>query len=51
MVGEAGGELTDDAGELLDLAEQQCAAVGGDVATVEVGEDSSGAEHRKVEVG
>ena len=44
MVGEAGGELADDAGELLDLAEQQGAAVGGDVAAVEVGEDLAGAE-------
>ena len=51
MVGEAGGELADDAGELLGLAEQQGAAVGGDVAAVEVGEDLAGAEHGKVEVG
>jgi hypothetical protein len=51
MIGEAGGELADDAGEPLGLAEQECAAVGGDVAAVEVGEDLTGAEHGKVEVG
>ena len=51
VVGEAGGELSDDAGESLGLAEQQRAAVGGDVAAVEVGEDLAGAEHGKVEVG
>ena len=51
VVGEAGGELADDAGESLGLAEQQGAAVGGDVAAVEVGEDLAGAEHGKVEVG
>jgi hypothetical protein len=51
VIGEAGGELSDDAGQLLGLAEQQGAAVGGDVAAVEVGEDFSGAEHGKVEVG
>ena len=39
------------AGESLGLAEQQGAAVGGDVAAVEVGEDFAGAEHGKVEVG
>ena len=51
VVGEAGGELADDPGESLGLAEQQGAAVGGDVAAVEVGEDFAGAEHGKVEVG
>ena len=51
VVGEAGGELADDAGESLGLAEQQGAAVGGDGAAVEVGEDLAGAEHGKVEVG
>ena len=51
VVGEAGGELADDPGESLGLAEQQGAAVGGDVAAVEVGEDLAGAEHGKVEVG
>ena len=51
VVGEAGGELADDAGEGLGLAEQQGAAVGGDGAAVEVGEDLAGAEHGKVEVG
>ena len=35
----------------LGLAEQQSTAVGGDVATVEVGEDLTGADHGKVEVG
>ena len=42
VVGEAGGELADDPGESLGLAEQQGAAVGGDVAAVEVGEDFVG---------
>ena len=51
MVGEAGGELANDPGEALGLAEQQGTAVGGDVAAVEVGEDVSTAEHGKVEVG
>jgi hypothetical protein len=41
MVGEAGSELVDDSGELLGLAEQQRAAIGSDVATVEVGEHFS----------
>ena len=50
MIGEAGGELADDPGESLGLAEQQGAAVGGDVAAVEVGEDFAGPEHGKVEV-
>ena len=51
VVGETGGELADDSGESLGLAEQQRAAVGGDVATVEVGEDLSVTDHGKVEVG
>jgi len=51
VVGEAGGELADDSGESLGLAEQQGAAVGGDVAAVEIGEDMAGPEHGKVEVG
>jgi hypothetical protein len=51
VVGEAGGELTDDAGELFGRAEQQGAAVGGEVAAVEVGDDLAAAEHGKVEVG
>jgi hypothetical protein len=51
VVGEAGGELAEDAGESLGLAEQQGAAVGGDGAAVEVGEDVAAAEHGKVEVG
>ncbi len=51
MIGEAAGELAEDAGDLLDLAEQQCPAVGGDVAAVEIGEDFSSAEHGKVEEG
>ena len=51
VVGEAGGELTDDAGELLGLAEQRDAAVGGEVAAVEVGADVAGAEPGKIEVG
>jgi len=40
-----------DAGELLDLSEEQGAAVGGDVAAVEGGEDLAGAEGGEVEVG
>jgi hypothetical protein len=51
MIGEAGGELTEDAGEFLGLAEQQGAAVGGDVAAIEVSEDLTGTDHRKIEVG
>ena len=51
MVGEAGGELMDDRREFFGLAEQQGAAVGGDVAAVEVGEHLAGAEHGKIEVG
>jgi hypothetical protein len=51
VVGEAGGELPDDPGQAFGLSEQQRAAVGGDVAAVEVGEDLAGAEHGKVEVG
>jgi hypothetical protein len=49
VVGEAGGELADDAGEPFGLAEQQGAAVGGDIAAVEVGEDLAGPEQGKVE--
>src|SRR6185437_662919 len=41
VVGEAGGELPDDPGESLGLAEQRRPTVGGDVAAVEVGEDSA----------
>ena len=51
VVVEAGGELADDAGEGLGLAEQEGAAVCGDGAAVEVGEDLAGSEHGKVEVG
>ena len=51
VVGETGGELADDAGQLFGLAKQQGAAVGGDVAAVEVGDDPTGADHGKVEVG
>jgi hypothetical protein len=51
MVGEAAGELADDAGDLFGLLEQQGAAIGGDGTAVEVGEDLTGAEHGKVEVG
>jgi hypothetical protein len=51
MVGETGGELMDDAGELLGLSEQERAAVGGDGAAVEIGEDLAGTEHGKVEIG
>jgi hypothetical protein len=51
VAGEAGGELMDDAGELLGLAEQQGTAVGGDVAAIEVRDDFAPAEHGKVEVG
>ena len=51
VVGEAGGELADDPGEVLGLAEQQGAAVGGDGPAVEVGEDFTAAEHGEVEVG
>ena len=50
VIGEAIGELANDAGEGLGLAEQQGTAVGGDVAAVEVGEDLTGADHGKVEV-
>ena len=50
VVGEAGGELAEDAGGLLDLSEQQGAAVGGDVAAVEGSEDLTGAEGREVKV-
>ena len=50
MVGEAGGELAEDAGEFLGLAEQQGAAVGGDVAAVESGEDLAGAEEREIQI-
>ena len=39
MIGEAGGELADDPGEVLGLAEQQGTAVGGDGSAVEVGQD------------
>ena len=49
VAGETGGELVDDAGELLDFAQQQGAAVGDDVAAIEVGEDVAGSEHGKVE--
>jgi hypothetical protein len=50
MVGEATSELVDDAGELLDLVEQQRAAIGGDVPAVEGGEDLAGSEGGEVEV-
>jgi hypothetical protein len=36
MIRKAGGEPTDDPGELLGLAQQQGAAVGGDVTAVNV---------------
>jgi hypothetical protein len=48
---ETGGELAKDAGELLGLPQQQGATIGGDVATVEVGENLAGAEDGKIEVG
>jgi hypothetical protein len=51
VIGEAAGELAEDAGDLLDLSEQQGAAIGGDVAAVEGGEDLSGPQGREVEVG
>ena len=51
MVGEAGGELADDAGDFFGFLEEQGTAIGGDGAAVEVGEDLTGAEHGKVEVG
>ena len=51
VVGEAPGELADDAGEVLDLAEQECPTVGGDVAAVEVGQDLTGSDHGEIEVG
>src|SRR5262245_35248805 len=39
MIGEAGGELMEDAGDLFDLAEQEGPAVGADVAAIEGGHD------------
>jgi hypothetical protein len=51
VVGEASGELADDACGLLDLAEQQGAAIGGDIAAIEGGEDLAGPEGGEVEVG
>ena len=51
MVGEAGGELADDAGKLLGLAEQQAATVGGDVAAIERGEDLTGSEGGEIQIG
>jgi hypothetical protein len=50
-VGEAGGELSEEAGEWLGRAEPPGLALGGEVAPVEVGEDPAGAEQGKVEVG
>src|SRR5262249_43066346 len=44
VVGEAAGELLDEAELGLDLAEEQSAAVGGDGAAVEAGDDFAGAE-------
>lgn len=41
MIGEAVGELADDAEPLFDLAEQQSAGVGGDHAAIEIGDDFS----------
>ena len=51
MVGEARGELADDAGEILRFAEQQAATVGGDVAPIKRGEDLTRSENREIQVG
>ena len=49
MVGEAAGELAEDAELLFDLAEQQAAGVGGDRAAVEIGDDLAASEGLKQE--
>jgi len=51
VVGEAGGELADNGGEVLGRSEQQRAAVGGEVAAVEIGDPFAAAEHGTVEAG
>ena len=44
MIGKASGELPNDTGEFLGLAEQQAAAVGRDVAAIKRGEDFGGSQ-------
>lgn len=50
MIGKASGELPNDTGEFLGLAEQQAAAVGRDVAAIKRGEDLAGAEEREIQI-
>lgn len=51
MIGETVCKLSDDAGELLGFAKQQCAVIGSDLAAVKIGENFSGSDHGKIEVG
>ena len=50
MIGKASGELPNDTGEFLGLAEQQAAAVGRDVAAIKIGQDLAGAEEREIQI-
>jgi hypothetical protein len=43
-IADAGGESLDDAEPLFDLAQQQHAAIGGQQATVEIGDDRLAAD-------
>src|SRR5262249_14934057 len=51
MIREARGELLDDPGERLGLAEQQAATVGGNVTAIESGDDLARAKSREIQVG
>src|SRR3974377_889188 len=50
VVSEAGGKLTDDGGDFLGLAEQQAAAVRGDVAAVERRENLTSSQDGEIQV-
>ena len=51
IIREARGELTNDPSERFRLAEQQATALGGNVATIESGEDLARAEPWETQVG